>query len=224
MSTPGTLNASAPEKIACADAQPSRRKQRGRIARAAVLSLILAAHATGGGSAEPKVRVADDSFKCILEMTKVRHFYVDNLLGNLDATVAVASAGTGDYPEGSVVQLMPNEVMVKHEAGFNPVTRDWEFFWIDVDKNGSKIYTRGFAEVNNRLGLNCFTCHIKARPEFDFICETDHGCDPIPVTKEMFGALQRTDPRCPGSDQVSAADAEALRQLGEIVKALTEKK
>ena len=40
----------------------------------------------------------------------------------------------------------------------------------------------------------------------------------------MFGALQRTDPRCPGSDQVSVEDAESLKQLGEIVKALTEKK
>lgn len=64
---------------------------------------------------------------------------------------------------------------------------------------------------------------MKARPEFDFICESEHGCDPIPVTKAMFGALQRTDPRCEGADQVSAEDAEALRQLGEIVKALTEK-
>ena len=39
----------------------------------------------------------------------------------------------------------------------------------------------------------------------------------------MFGALQRTDPRC-GSKEVSAEDAEALNQLGAIVKALTEKK
>ena len=35
---------------------------------------------------------------------------------------------------GSVLQLMPNEVMVKHEKGFNPATRDWEFFYIDVDE------------------------------------------------------------------------------------------
>ena len=79
-------------------------------------------------------------------------------------------------------------------------------------------------EVNNRLGLNCFACHVKAKPEFDFVCEIDHGCDPIPVTRAMFGALQRTDPRCKGADQVSAADAESLKLLGEIIKALTEKK
>jgi hypothetical protein len=191
---------------------------------AVVLSLVLATHALDSSGDEPNVKVTDESFKCITEMTKVRHFYVDNLLGNLADTVAVATAGTGDYPEGSVVQLMPNEVMIKQQKGYSPVTRDWEFLWIDVDKNGSKIFRRGFAEVNNRFELNCFTCHVKARPEFDFICETENGCDPIPVTKEMFGALQRTDPRCKGSDQVSAEDAEALRQLGEIVKALTEKK
>jgi hypothetical protein len=201
--------------------------RRGRSVAAAcaiALSLFLSTHALDSSGDEPKVKVTDESFKCITEMTKVRHFYVDNLAGDLAGTVAVATAGMGDYPTGSVVQLMPNEVMIKQQKGYSPATRDWEFFWIDVDKNGSKIYTRGFAEVNNRFGLNCFTCHVKARPEFDFICETEHGCDAIPVTKAMFGALQRTDPRCKGSEQVSAEDAEALRQLGEIVKALTEKK
>jgi hypothetical protein len=205
-------------------AQTERRRRRGCVAWGAALALVLGMHAGDGSSDEPKVNVTDESFKCITEMTKVRHFYVDNLLGNLAETVAVATAGTGDYPEGSVVQLMPNEVMIKQQKGYSPVTRDWEFFWIDVDKNGSKIYTRGFAEVNNRFGLNCFTCHVKARPEFDFICETEHGCDPIPVTKAMFGALQRTDPRCKGSEQVSAEDAQALQELGQLVKALTEKK
>jgi hypothetical protein len=184
-----------------------------------IVSLFSVANA-----AEPKVKVDDNSFKCITDMYKVRHFYVDNLLGNLAGTIAVANQGVGDYPEGSVVQVMPNEVMVKQQKDFNPATRDWEFFWIDLDKNGAKIFTRGFAEVNNRFGLNCFACHVKARPEHDFICETDHGCDAIPVSKAMFGALQRTDPRCPGADQVSAEDKEQLRLLGEIVKALTEKK
>jgi hypothetical protein len=201
---------------------PRRRSAAGALI--GLVSLLSAAHVATSMADEPTVKVTDESFKCITEMTSVRHFYVDNLHGNLAATVAVATAGAGDYPEASVVQLMPNEVMIKQQKGFNPATRDWEFFYIDVSKDGSKIYKRGFADVNNRLGMNCFTCHVKARPEFDFICEQDHGCDPIPVTRAMFGALQRTDPRCKGSDQVSAEDAQALRQLGEIVKALTEKK
>lgn len=190
------------------------------------VALTLAALAAAAGialAAEPRVKVDDNSFKCILDMVKVREFYVDNLAGNLSETIAVAKLGTGDYPEGSVVQVMPNEVMVKQQKGFSPATKDWEFFWIDLDKNGSKIFTRGAAEVNNRLGLNCFACHVKAEPQYDFICETSHGCDPIPVTRAMFGALQRTDPRCKGSENVSAEDQESLRQLGEIVKALTSK-
>jgi hypothetical protein len=35
----------------------------------------------------------------------------------------------------------------------------------------------------------------------------------------MTGALQRTDPRCKNQGPVSAEDAAALAQLGEIVKA-----
>src|SRR5262245_19388156 len=101
-------------------------------------------------TSEPKVKVDDKSFKCITDMRPVRHFYVDNLLGNVEATVAVATAGKGDYPEGSVLQLMPNEIMIKQQQGFNPETRDWEFFYIDVDKNGSKIFARGFADEIGR--------------------------------------------------------------------------
>jgi hypothetical protein len=186
-------------------------------------ALILFVGSFGRGLADEPLKITDESFRCITQMTQVRHFYVDNLRGNLAQTVAVATAGTGEYPEGSVVQLIPNEVMIKQQKGFNPATRDWEFFYIDVSPEGSKIFRRGFADVNNRLGLNCFTCHVKAREEFDFVCEQDHGCDPIPVTRAMFGALQRTDPRC-GNREVSAEDAEALQQLGAIVKALTEKK
>ena len=187
----------------------------------AVTSLLAAAYAQAADkTSEPKVKVDDKSFKCITDMTPVRHFYVDNLLGNVAATVAVATAGKGDYPEGSVLQLMPNEVMIKQQQGFNPETRDWEFFYIDVDKNGSKIFARGFADVNNRLGLNCFACHSQAKPEFDLVCEQDHGCAPIPVTRAMFGALQRTDPRCKDQKPVSPEDAQALKELDEVVKAL----
>ena len=187
----------------------------------AVTSLLTAAYAQAADeTSEPKVKVDDKSFKCITDMTPVRHFYVDNLLGNVEGTVAVATAGRGDYPVGSVLQLMPNEVMIKHEEAFNPETHDWEFFYIDVDKNGSKIFARGFADVNNRLGLNCFACHSQAKPEFDLVCEQDHGCAPIPVTRAMFGALQRTDPRCKDQKPVSPEDAQALKELDEVVKAL----
>src|SRR6202051_411369 len=89
-------------------------------------------------SAELKGKGDAATFKCITDMTPVRHFYVDNLLGNLQGTVAVAEKDTGDYPEGSVVQLVPTEVMITRQKGFNPTSRDWEFFAIDVSKDGSK--------------------------------------------------------------------------------------
>src|SRR5215468_2758019 len=190
------------------------------LALPAAMCLLVAAAQAADNASEPKVKVDDNSFKCITDMTPVRHFYIDNLLGNLEGTVAVATADRGEYPEGSVLQLIPNEVMIKQQKGFSPETHDWEFFYIDVDKNGSKIFRRGFADVNNRLGLNCFACHSQAKPEFDLVCEQDHGCAPIPVTRAMFGALQRTDPRCKNQRPLSLEDAKALKELDEIVSAL----
>ena len=73
------------------------------------------------------------------------------------------------YPPGSVVQLVPTEAMVKREPGFSPATGDWEFFELEVSASGSKIRTRGFADVNNRFGKNCFACHVPAREPWDFI-------------------------------------------------------
>jgi hypothetical protein len=163
--------------------------------------------------------ISDKSFKCITQLTHVRHFYVDNLAGNLDGTVKVAQGGSGNYPVGSVLQLVPTEVMVKREHGFNAATHDWEFFELNVSPEASTIRARGFQEVNNRFGGNCFTCHVKAHAEFDLVCDNNHGCDPIPITRAMSGALQRTDPRCK-NPPVSAEDAAALGQLGAIVKAL----
>ena len=152
------------------------------------------------GSAEDsavqsKGQIYAKSFRCITEMTHVRQFYVDNPLGNLDATLAVANSATGGmYPPGSVIQLVPGEATVKRDKGFNSVTHDWEFFELDVSKDGTEIRKRGFAEVVNRFGGNCFGCHIQTRPQWDLVCEMDHGCAPIPLTRAMSGALQRTIP------------------------------
>jgi len=147
------------------------------------------------------IKVSEQSFKCIHDMTPVRGFFVDNIAGNLEGTLAVARSKTGGvYPPGSVVQLFPNEVMVKRENGFSPVTRDWEFFEIDVSKKGSTIRKRGFADVKNRFGGNCFACHVQAKPEWDMICESGHGCEPLPIARGAIEALQNTDPRCKAND------------------------
>ncbi len=87
-------------------------------------TLGYAADSAAGGD----LRIDAKSFRCITKMTRVRHFYVDNLRGNLAATVAAANSKVGAvYPPGSVIQLVPGEAMVKREKGFNATTHDWEF-------------------------------------------------------------------------------------------------
>ena len=112
-----------------------------------------------------------------------------------------------------MVQLVPSEVMVKHSKGFSPATKDWEFFELNVSAEGTQIDKRGFVDVVNRFGGNCFACHVKAKPEFDMICETGHGCDPIPLTPQITTLLQNTDPRCGGRYTPSAEEIEILKAL-----------
>jgi hypothetical protein len=187
---------------------------------AAGMALLVAGSAIAAQAGdEKKISIDNKTFHCITDMTPVRHFYVDNLLGKLKETVAVAKSENGGiYPPGSVVQLVPGEVMVKHDAGYNAATHDWEYFELDVSKDGSSIRKRGFADVVNRFGGNCFACHIKARPEFDSICEAGHGCDAIPISRPMIHAIQNNDPRCK-SHQLSEEDIKALKQLEAFQKA-----
>ena len=110
--------------------------------------------------------------------------------------------------------------MIKQPKGFSPGTNDWEFFALDTDKNGSKIVSRGGQDVNNFLGLSCFECHKAARAEFDLVCEQDHGCVPLPLTRAMFHAAQHTDPRCQPPETVSPEDAAALKDLGPVIEQL----
>lgn len=180
-----------------------------RLLLAAVLtSLAITTHAEA-----PADPISADSFGCIRDMTPVRGFYVDNLKGDLQATLAVANNPDGGvYPPGSVVQLIPTEVMVKRDPGFSPATKDWEFIELDVSAEGASIRARGFADVNNKFGGNCFACHIKAEPQRDMICEQGHGCDPIPLTAAMSRALQKTDPRC-APTELSDEEIEGLKAL-----------
>jgi len=147
--------------------------------------------------ASKAIPVTIDDFVCLDDMTAVRGFFVANLLGNIDATVAAAKNKSGaTYPPGSVVQLIPAEVMVKHRPGWNPVTNDWEFFELDVAEEGSKIKVRGTTNVINKFGGNCFSCHSKAAPQWDLICEKNHGCDSLPIPDFLIRMTQNSDERC----------------------------
>jgi hypothetical protein len=58
-------------------------------------ALLLCAGIVQAG--EPKYKVDGSTFQCITKMTPVKHFFVDNLAGNLAGTVDVAKAGKGQF-------------------------------------------------------------------------------------------------------------------------------
>jgi hypothetical protein len=135
-------------------------------------------------------------FRNLHTMTKVRNFYVDNRLGHLDQALAVANSPNGGrYPVGTIIQLVPQEAMVKRQKGFSPTTRDWEFFFLSVTPMGTTIEKRGTADVVNRFGGNCASCHQGAAARFDGVCEEIHGCAPLPIGPDVFHAIQESDPR-----------------------------
>jgi Fe-S cluster biogenesis protein NfuA len=170
----------------------------------AVAVALAAGACSGGESARRPAKTAPredfvaqaGDFRNLHTMTKVRNFYIDNRLGHLDQALAVANSPTGGvYPVGTVIQLVPQEAMVKREKGFSPSTRDWEFFFLSVSPNGSVIEKRGTADVVNRFGGNCSSCHQGASARFDGVCEEDHGCAPLPIGPDLIHAVQESDPR-----------------------------
>jgi hypothetical protein len=147
---------------------------------------------------EPEdVVVEADDFSALADMTPVRGFFIDNVAGHLDEAVAVAESDEGGtYPVGTIIQVIPQEAMVKRAPGFDPDSNDWEFFTLDVTAAGTTIVSRGGTEVVNRFnGTSCAGCHGAAEPQFDFVCEHDHGCAPLPVGDDMITAIQNADPR-----------------------------
>ncbi|MCB9640392.1 MAG: hypothetical protein H6728_01835 [Myxococcales bacterium] len=148
--------------------------------------------------ADQDLQMTAEDFGCILTWDKVNHYRITNKLGYLSQTLEVArSANGGTFPVGTIIQLVPQEAMVKRRKGWNPTTNDWEFFFLNVSKQGTEIATRGKEEVKNAFGGQCFSCHNKAAPQWDLICGADHGCDPLPFDEKAIEALQKDDPRCP---------------------------
>jgi hypothetical protein len=136
-------------------------------------------------------------FDCILDGTRVRQFFIKNPLGHLDEALAVADAANGGaYPVGTIIQLIPQEAMVKRAAGWNPTTNDWEFFALSVSGGTTEISARGVEDVENSFGGNCFQCHAQAEPQWDLVCEDTHGCEPLSISDQIIESLQNGDSRC----------------------------
>jgi hypothetical protein len=138
-----------------------------------------------------------EDFECVLRWDKVRNFRITNKLGHLDEALAVANdpQGGGAYPVGTVIQIVPQEAMVKRAAGWNAESADWEFFALGVSASGTTIDMRG-TTPSNAAG-SCKGCHAKAETAYDFVCETDHGCDPLPIGSDILVQIQNGDARCP---------------------------
>jgi hypothetical protein len=151
----------------------------------------------GGSGSATDLDMTEADFGCILKWDKVRLFRITNLLGNVDGALAAANApGTIDYPVGTVIQLIPNEAMVKRRKGFDAASNDWEFFFLETSATGTKIIKRGVTDVVNQFNGNCLNCHAKAMQQYDFVCEKTHGCDPLPIGDDVILSTQNGDPRC----------------------------
>ena len=153
---------------------------------------------SGGSGGLQDVNLQPSDFQCITRGQKANNYFIVNKLGHLQEALAVANSATGgDFPPGTIIQLVPNEASVKHVPGWSPATHDWEFFSLSTSKSGTKISARGTTDVVNAFGGNCFNCHMKAQPQWDLVCQSSHGCDPLPLTEQQIAQVQASDPRCP---------------------------
>jgi hypothetical protein len=155
-----------------------------------------------GGDAGPDLDMQASDFDCILSWPKVGDYRITNKLGDLSGALAIANASDGGvFPVGTVVQLIPNEAMVKRYVGFNASSDDWEFFNLSTSASGTTINQRGGGDsVTNFTGSSCLTCHSGAAPQWNMICGTTHGCNPLPISEATIQSIQNGDPRCAGVD------------------------
>ena len=138
------------------------------------------------------------SFGCVLELPKVRNTRIQNPdPEKLKEAMRIFrdSVPNTDYPLGTILQLIPTEAMVKHDRASFPNSNGWEFFALKVSADGTTIVDRGDKVINASLKKPCLDCHSPGA-KFDFVCEKNHGCAPIPVNDQQIAAMQASDPRC----------------------------
>src|SRR5215510_9227544 len=142
--------------------------------------------------------VSEQTFGCILDWPKVRNTrfkHADPEKLKEAMRIFRDSVPDKEYPVGTILQLVPFEAMVKHPREKSPNTNGWEFFALDVSKEGTKIRDRGEHVVNLSQGVTCLSCHQPAM-KFDFVCEKGHGCAPIPFDDQKIAEVQKADLRC----------------------------
>ncbi len=136
-------------------------------------------------------------FDCLTSGRSVRGFWLSNPLGPAyeDEAVRIAEAGMVErLPAGTIIQLIPQEAMVKLPEGSDPETGDWEYFNLAVNAEGTTIVERGGAEVSNAAG-SCLSCHAGAI-ERDYVCEQTGLCADAAIPRTIVDALVGDDQRC----------------------------
>jgi hypothetical protein len=144
------------------------------------------------------IAVTEQSFGCILEWPKVRNTRFKHAVPEkLKEAMRIFRDSVPDkeYPVGTILQLTPDEAMVKHPRDKSPKTNGWEFFSLDISTGETTIKDRGEGVVNVSQGVTCLSCHQPAA-RFDFVCEKGHGCAPIPFDDQKIAEIQKADPRC----------------------------
>ena len=163
----------------------------------ALLAAVLGLSMSYSASAQD-VTVSEQTFGCILDWPKVRNTrFKHSDPEKLKEAMRIFRDSVPDqeYPVGTVLQLVPAEAMVKHPRQKFPNTNGWEFFFLDVSTEGTKIKDRGENVVNLSQGVTCLSCHQPAA-RFDFVCEKGHGCAPIPFDDHKIAEIQKADLRC----------------------------
>ena len=165
--------------------------------KSALLAAGLGLFLLSSASAQ-ELMITEETFGCILDWPKVRntrfqHSDPEKLMEAM--RIFRDSVPDVEYPVGTILQLVPFEAMVKHPREKFPNTNGWEFFFLDITKEGTKIAERGENVVNRSQGVTCLSCHQPAA-RYDFVCEKGHGCAPIPFDDEKIAAIQKSDLRC----------------------------
>lgn len=164
------------------------RYSRGAAASAALCLAVLGG--TGLAQDVPEAMAA-----CISSGTKVRHTFISHSdPARLREAVRLfeAKAPDADYPEGTVIRMLPSEAMVKRAKTAFPGSNGWEYFVLGVTAEGTTVRARGEA-ASNRLGT-CQSCHVRAASA-DYLCGAGE-CGALPITEAQIGQMQAADPRC----------------------------
>src|SRR5260370_24310870 len=106
-----------------------------------IASLVLCFYFAATLSADDLV-ITEKSFGCVLDLPKVRNTRIQNPdPEKLKEAIRIFrdSVPNQEYPTGTILQLVPFEAMVKHTRDAFPNTNGWEFFFLTVSEQGTKI-------------------------------------------------------------------------------------